>query len=153
MEADDEGDQDMKTILSKYDVEKQLDKMIQLGQLRKNFKNHGVSDRKSGFHRAGPFRFLSVRNLRWSGFSMVWSAVLLRRDPWEGSFLVKIFSNRSSRISKNDTVVYFKFKKGFKVVKIKTTIVTERMNLNWLICSGTNFSRIGKMDQNFGRIK
>jgi len=37
MEADDEGDQDMKTILSKYDVEKQLDKMIQLGQLRKNF--------------------------------------------------------------------------------------------------------------------
>ena len=27
MEADDEGDQDMKKILSKYDVEKQLDKI------------------------------------------------------------------------------------------------------------------------------
>ena len=39
MESDDEGDQDMKTILSTYDVEKQLDKMIQLGQLRKNFEN------------------------------------------------------------------------------------------------------------------
>ena len=37
METDDEGDQDTMTIKSTYDVEKQLDKMIQLGQLRKNF--------------------------------------------------------------------------------------------------------------------
>ena len=43
MENDDEGDQNTMAIQSTYDVEKQLDKMIQLGQLRKNIENFSDS--------------------------------------------------------------------------------------------------------------